>query len=82
MRPIMTPSSYLEDLVRQKISRTLLQPVLNGVVRDLAAQVGADVISARFHNTIARMVSYVCLKVRSSSGIRKHASTSRQRGRI
>jgi len=51
----------------------LLEPSIRGVVSDLTAGVGAEVISARFHNTVAEMILTVCLKIQKSAGMKRVA---------
>jgi hydrogenase maturation protein HypF len=48
-------------------------PLLRGVVADLLAGVEVNVISARFHNTIAAIVADVCRAARRKTGVGRAA---------
>ncbi len=48
-------------------------PVIRAVVADVRARVPTSEISARFHNSIAKMVARVCALVREQSGINEVA---------
>ncbi|MBI5199354.1 MAG: carbamoyltransferase HypF, partial [Nitrospirae bacterium] len=47
----------------------VMGPVIKGIVSDIAGGAGVDIISARFHNTIAHIVLNVCLRIRELRGI-------------
>jgi len=49
----------------------LLEPVIRGIVSDINCRVTKKVISARFHNTIAKIVLNLCLKLRKTNGINR-----------
>jgi hydrogenase maturation protein HypF len=44
-------------------------PLLAAIVGDLRGSVSAATIAARFHNTVAEMMRYVCIEIRSRYGI-------------
>jgi hydrogenase maturation protein HypF len=44
-------------------------PMIRSIVADVKAGVGGSVISAKFHNSITRVVIEVCVKLRESRGI-------------
>ncbi|ALC17068.1 hydrogenase maturation protein, carbamoyltransferase HypF [Desulfuromonas soudanensis] len=44
-------------------------PLIRGIVDDLMAGVAVSRISARFHNTLAAVISAVCLLIRQESGL-------------
>jgi hydrogenase maturation protein HypF len=48
----------------------LFEPLFRGMVSDLEQKVGVDAISARFHNTVAKIILRVCLKLKNTSGLR------------
>lgn len=48
-------------------------PVVAAVVTDLQKEVGTAVIAARFHNTIAHMVTAVCRQIRAATGLNEVA---------
>jgi hydrogenase maturation protein HypF len=47
----------------------LLEPLFKGIVSDLERGVEIESIASRFHNTIARMILSMCLKLKSTSGL-------------
>ncbi len=49
------------------------KPVLGDIIRDLKAAVPITVISAKFHNAVAEMVSGVCCLIRERDGLSKVA---------
>jgi hydrogenase maturation protein HypF len=64
--------SYESD-VRPKDGMLIADPskIIRGIVKDLSAGVEGPVISAKFHNGVARMVLKVCVGLRKKSGVRK-----------
>ena len=46
-----------------------LADLFNGILHDLQSGIGKEVISARFHNGLARMCLDVCRQIREESGI-------------
>ena len=57
--------------VREEVGLLVFDPaaMTRAIVADLQAGVGAGVVSARFHNTLAWMVAEVCALLRNASGI-------------
>ncbi len=51
----------------------VLDPLIRGVVTDIVKGVAVNAISARFHNTIADIVSAMCLKIKKHAGINRVA---------
>ena len=51
----------------------VLDPLIKEIVSDLEKGVSAETISARFHNTIAVIISDMCLKIKNQSGINRVA---------
>ena len=51
----------------------LLDPLFRGIVSDLEHGVGVDSISSRFHNTVAKIILHVCLKLKKTSGLNRVA---------
>ncbi len=49
------------------------EPILCDIIRDLGAGVPIAVISAKFHNAVAEMVSGVCCLIRERDGLSKVA---------
>ncbi len=49
------------------------EPILGDIIRDLKAGVPITVISAKFHNAVAEMVSGVCYLIRERDGLSKVA---------
>ena len=47
----------------------LLEPIFRGIVSDLERGVGVESISSKFHNTIAKIILNMCLKIRKTSGL-------------
>lgn len=47
----------------------VMEPVIKGIVSDIAGGTGVDIISARFHNTMSHIVLNVCLRIREIRGI-------------
>lgn len=50
-----------------------VSPLLCGIIQELKAGVPTAVISAKFHNTVARMVTEVCSLIRERDGLNKVA---------
>ena len=46
----------------------VMEPLIRGVISDLIDDVNISSISAKFHNTIARIASDVCINLRESQG--------------
>jgi hydrogenase maturation protein HypF len=47
----------------------LIEPIFRGVVSDLELGVSVESISSKFHNTIAKIILNMCLKIRKTSGL-------------
>ena len=47
----------------------LIEPIFKGIVSDLERGVGVESISSKFHNTIAKIILNMCLKIRKKSGL-------------
>jgi len=47
----------------------VLDPLIKEIVSDLEKGVSAETISARFHNTIAGIISDMCFKIKNQSGL-------------
>jgi hydrogenase maturation protein HypF len=47
----------------------LIEPMFRGIVSDLEQGVGVESISSKFHNTIAKIISNMCLKIKKASGL-------------
>jgi len=51
------------------------EEIICGVVKDIETGVGRGVIARRFHNTLVRMLTEVCLRTREKSGIEQVAAS-------
>ena len=51
----------------------LIEPIFRGIVSDLERDIGVESISSRFHNTMARVILNMCIKVRKTSGLNRVA---------
>jgi len=47
----------------------LIAPIFRGIVSDLERRVAVESISSKFHNTIARIILNMCIKIRKTSGL-------------
>ena len=47
----------------------LIEPMFRGIVSDLERGVGVESISSKFHNTIAKIILSMCIKIRKTSGL-------------
>jgi hydrogenase maturation protein HypF len=47
----------------------LIEPIFRGIVSDLERGVGVESISSKFHNSIAKIILNMCLKIRKTSGL-------------
>jgi len=47
----------------------LIEPIFKGIVSDLERGVGVGPISSKFHNTIAKIILNMCLKIRNTIGL-------------
>jgi len=54
-------------------SQVMLEPIIRGVVTDIADNVSIPTIAGKFHNTMAKIILNICLRVRKASGIEKVA---------
>lgn len=52
-----------------------LKPLWQAIVADIKAGIKKEIISARFHNTISRIILDMCLLIRKETGIKKVALT-------
>ena len=50
-------------------SQVVLEPIIRGVVSDVADGVSVPIIAGKFHNTIAKIILNICLRVRQAAGI-------------
>jgi hydrogenase maturation protein HypF len=51
------------------------RPIIRAVVADVLARVGAPVIAAKFHNTIANVVVEIARRIRSTDHVNRVALT-------
>jgi len=66
--------SYPFSIVEHQGTRVVkLGELIQAVVRDVRNQVSVDVISLRFHNTMAQMIAGMCKVVAEETGINKVA---------
>ena len=66
--------SYSYDLEKfGNGSQVMLEPIIRGVVTDIEEGVSVSTIAGKFHNTMAKIILTVCLRVRKASGIEKVA---------
>jgi len=54
-------------------SQVMLEPIIKGVVSDISEGVSVPTIAGKFHNTMAKIILNICLRVRKASGIEKVA---------
>jgi len=54
-------------------SQVMLEPIIRGVVTDIADGVSVPTIAGKFHITMAKIILNICLRVRKASGIEKVA---------
>jgi len=54
-------------------SQVMLEPIIKGVVSDISEGVSVPTIAGKFHNTMAKIILNICLRVRKTSGIEKVA---------
>jgi hydrogenase maturation protein HypF len=54
-------------------SQVMLEPIIRGVVTDIKDGVSVSTIAGKFHNTMAKIILTVCLRVRKASGNEKVA---------
>jgi len=54
-------------------SQVMLEPIIRGVVTDIADGVSVPTIAGKFHNTMAKIILNICLRVRKASVIEKVA---------
>ena len=47
----------------------LIEPIFRGIVSDLERGVEVESISSKFHNTMARIILNMCIKIRKTSGL-------------
>ena len=47
----------------------LIEPIFRGIVSDLERGVGVESISSKFHNTVAKIILNMCLKIRKTIGL-------------
>lgn len=64
-----TGATYDYEWVSEDVHRVLLQPIVRGVVDDLAKGVRPSTISSKFHTTLIRMFSELCDVIRMESGL-------------
>ncbi|HID95379.1 MAG TPA: carbamoyltransferase HypF [Candidatus Latescibacteria bacterium] len=65
---------YDFEITKEK-SPIVVRPgkVIQGVVEDIKVKAGVPIISAKFHNTIAAMITNVCLQIRERTGLKEVA---------
>jgi len=51
----------------------LIEPIIRGIVSDLERRVEVESISSKFHNTMAKIILNMCLKIRKISGLNRVA---------
>jgi hydrogenase maturation protein HypF len=54
-------------------SQVMLEPIIRGIVTNIAENVSVPTIAGKFHNTMAKIILNICLRVRKASGIEKVA---------
>ena len=54
-------------------SQVMFEPIIRGVVSDISEGVSVPTIAGKFHNTMAKIILNICLRVRKASGIEKVA---------
>jgi hydrogenase maturation protein HypF len=54
-------------------SQVMLEPIIRGVVSDISEGVSVPTIAGKFHNTMAKIILNICIRVRKASGIEKVA---------
>jgi hydrogenase maturation protein HypF len=54
-------------------SQVMLEPIIRGIVTDIGDNVSVPTIAGKFHNTMAKIILNICLRVRKASGIEKVA---------
>jgi acylphosphatase len=52
----------------------LIEPMFRGIVSDLERGVGVESISSKFHNTMAKIILSMCIKIRKTSGLEKKSN--------
>jgi len=63
-------SGYQFDLQELEDHTLILkEPIFSGIVSDLEHGVGVKSISSKFHNTIAKIILNMCIKIRKTSGL-------------
>ncbi len=63
-------SGYQFDLQKlEDHTLILIEPMFRGIVSDLERGVGVESISSKFHNTIAKIILNMCIKIRKTSGL-------------
>jgi len=50
-----------------------VRKTIMGIVKDIKSNVAREIVSARFHNTIAAIINDMCMRIKAKSGIRKIA---------
>ena len=51
----------------------LIEPIFRGIVSDLERRVEVESISSKFHNTMAKIILNMCIKIRKTSGLNRVA---------
>ena len=51
----------------------LIEPIFRGIVSEIECGVGVESISSKFHNTIAKIILNMCIKIRKTSGLNRVA---------
>ncbi len=70
-RPKYQPDYAYTLEIKKDREKYIIDPrgIIKGIVRDLKGQIGIDIISGKFHYTIARMIYKVCDLLRNSTEI-------------
>jgi hydrogenase maturation protein HypF len=64
------PFSLVED---HGITIIKLRELFTGIIKDLHDRISVEVIAARFHNTVARLITEVCQNISRKTGLKKAA---------
>ncbi len=60
---------HLEYIPLPGGEKAVIEPMFRGIVSDLERGVGVESISSKFHNTIAKIILNMCIKIRKTSGL-------------
>ncbi len=65
----LTYPFYLKELGNK--TEVILEPLIKGIVSDIASGVAVEAISSQFHNTFSEIILQLCLKIRQANGIER-----------